>query len=162
MSNCTPFFSITASSSFFTSSKVKPYWNREQPPPVTKTLSWRSGWPSSSISALTLLAAPSLKTSGAGVSVTAFIRSPLPARGELEFPALHFGDVVHEAPFDHGALMDFDAFVVHVPFDPGAGLEFERLGGVHWPVNGAVHHDVRRLYLAVDARIGRHDQGAGL
>src|SRR5688572_17865695 len=170
MSSITPFFSITASSSFFTSSKVKPYWKPEQPPPVTNTRSFSSGLPSSSISCLTLLAAPSLNTSGAGMvgisvtaaSVTAFIACPLPARGELQFHALHFRDVVHEAPFNHGALMDFDAFVVHVPFDPGAGLEFEGLGGMHRPVDGAVHHDVRRLHLAVDARVGGNHQGARL
>ena len=74
MSSLTPFFSITESSSFCTSSKVKPYWKPEQPPPVTNTRSLSSGLPSSSISCLTLLAALSEKTSGAGISVTAFSR----------------------------------------------------------------------------------------
>src|SRR5437879_13382914 len=77
MSSMTPFFSITASSSFFTSSKVKPYWKPEQPPPVTNTRSLSSGLPSSSISCLTLFAALSLNTSGEGTSVTAFISSLL-------------------------------------------------------------------------------------
>src|SRR5438309_2105495 len=77
MSSMTPFFSITASSSFFTSSKVKPYWKPEQPPPVTNTRSLSSGLPSSSISCLTLFAALSLNTSGEGISVTAFISSLL-------------------------------------------------------------------------------------
>src|SRR4051812_22767957 len=72
MRSITPFFSITASSSLFTSSKVKPYWNPEQPPPVTNTRSFSSALPSSSISCFTLLAALSVKTSGAGISVTAF------------------------------------------------------------------------------------------
>src|SRR6267142_4017144 len=118
MSSVTPIFSITASSSFFTSSNVKPYWKPEQPPPVTNTRSLSSGLPSSSISCFTLFAALSLKTSGEGISVTAFIRLLLPARGEFQFHALHLGGVMHEAPFNHGALMDFDGLVVHITFDP--------------------------------------------
>src|SRR4029079_10158822 len=118
MSSMTPFFSITASSSFFTSSKVNPYWKPEQPPPVTNTRSLSSGLPSSSISCLTLFAALSLKFSGAGISVTAFIGSyyplPLPARGKLQLDALDFRRLVHEAAINHGALMDFDGLVVHV------------------------------------------------
>src|SRR3954466_14591647 len=66
MSRVTPFFSIEVSSSLTISSKVNPYWKPEQPPPWTKTRSFRSGLPSSSTSSLTLLAALSVKTSGAG------------------------------------------------------------------------------------------------
>src|SRR5947199_8006471 len=69
MSSMTPFFSITASSSFFTSSKVKPYWRPEQPPPVTNTRSLSSLLPSSSIKDFTLLAALSVKRSGSGIAV---------------------------------------------------------------------------------------------
>src|SRR5438132_9382917 len=103
----TPFFSITASSSFFTSSNVKPYWKPEQPPPVTNTRSFSSGLPSSVISSLTLFAALSLKSSGAGISVTAFMCAPelrfaRPAGGELQLDALDVGGVMHQAPFDHG------------------------------------------------------------
>src|SRR3990170_6130090 len=118
MSSVTPFFSIAASSSFFTSSKVKPYWKPEQPPPVTNTRSLSSGLPSSSISSLTLFAALSLKTSGAGISVTAFIFRFLwlPAGGELQFNTLHLGRVMHQATLDHRALVDLDALVVHVSF----------------------------------------------
>jgi hypothetical protein len=61
------------SSSLVTSSKVKPYWKPEQPPPVTKTRNFSSGLPSSSINALTLLAALSVKLKGL-ISVAAFIR----------------------------------------------------------------------------------------
>src|SRR5688572_2007040 len=132
MSRVTPFFSITASSSFLTSSKVKPYWKPEQPPPVTKTRSLSSGLPSSSISCLTLLAALSLKTSGVGISVTAFISSaPGPQssiirlsapRRELELDALHLGGMVHQPALDDRPLLDLDALVVHVAFDPRAGL----------------------------------------
>src|SRR5947207_15107561 len=136
MRSVTPFFSITASSSFFTSSKVKPYWKPEQPPPVTNTRSLSSGLPSSSIRLFTLFAALSLNSSGEGISeetsgvtlsVTAFISCApeslalyyppnhpprLPTRGELQFHALGFGAVVHQAPFNHGALMDFQALVI--------------------------------------------------
>src|SRR5947207_272009 len=163
MSNMTPFFSITASSSFFTSSKVKPYWKPEQPPPVTKTRSLSSGLPSSSISCLTLFAALSLKTSGAGISVTAFIIcSRLCARGELQLDTLHFGAMMHQPAFNHGALMDFDAFIVHIAFDPRPCLEFERLRSMNRAMDGAIDDDVRRLHFAVDARISRDHQRAGL
>ena len=54
------------SSSLTISSKVKPYWKPEQPPPCTNTRSLRSGLPSSSTSSLTLFAALSVKTSGGG------------------------------------------------------------------------------------------------
>src|SRR5262245_3810921 len=125
MRSLTPFFSIAASSSFCTSSKVKPYWKPEQPPPVTNTRSLSSGLPSSSISCLTLLAALSVKTSGAGISVTAFISSyPLSASvgGKLELDTLRFRGVMNQAPFHHRALLDLDALVVHVPFDPRSRL----------------------------------------
>src|SRR4051812_35972549 len=160
MSSITPFFSITASSSFFTSSKVKPYWNPEQPPPVTNTRSLRSGLPSSSISCFTLPAALSEKSSGTGISVTAFIAwlllSGLGRRRDLQFDALHFLGAMHQAAFDDRALVDLDAFIVHIPFDPRARLEFEGLERVHRPVDGAVDHDVGGLDFAVDAGIGRH------
>src|SRR5689334_18949142 len=64
---------MRVSSSATSSSKVNPYWNPEQPPPVTNTRSLRAGLPSSSISDLTLVAAASVNTSGAGISVIAFI-----------------------------------------------------------------------------------------
>src|SRR6187402_2519835 len=66
MSSVTPFLAIAVSSSLTISSKVKPYWKPEQPPPCTNTRSLRSGLPSSSTSSLTLLAALSVKTSGGG------------------------------------------------------------------------------------------------
>src|ERR1044071_841233 len=127
MSSFTPFFSITASSSFCTSSKCKPYWKPEQPPPVTNTRSLSSGLPSSSISCLTLFAALSLKTSGDGISVTAFIPTPcvgLRARSQLQFYALGLGAVMHQPAFNDRALVNLDALVVHVTFDPRPRLEF--------------------------------------
>jgi len=69
----TPFLTIVVSSSLTTSSKVKPYWKPEQPPPWTNTRSFRSGLPSSSMSWRTLPAALSENTSGAGISTAAFI-----------------------------------------------------------------------------------------
>src|SRR5690349_24252603 len=64
---------MTVSSSLVTSSKVKPYCRPEQPPPVTNTRSLSSLLPSSSMRALTLLAALSVKTSGSGIVVMSFI-----------------------------------------------------------------------------------------
>src|SRR5260221_2602691 len=166
MSSLTPCFSITASSSFCTSSKVKPYWKPEQPPPVTKTRSLSSVLPSSSISCFTLFAALSLKGRGAGISVTAFIPAPdvglLAARSKFQFYALRLGPVMHQAAFDDRALVDLDALVMHVPFDPRACLEFEGLGRLHRPVDDAVHDDMRGLNLAVDAGVGGNHQRAGL
>src|SRR5436309_2591124 len=69
MSRLTPFFCITVSSSFATSSKVKPYCRPEQPPPVTNTRSLSSLLPSSSISDFTLLAALVVNMSGSGINV---------------------------------------------------------------------------------------------
>src|SRR5688500_8433219 len=123
MSRVTPFFCMAASSSLCVSSKVKPYWKPEQPPPVTNTRSLSSGLPSSSISCLTLLAALSVKPSGAGISVTAFISVSLSSVGrELELDALHLGGMVHQPAFDDRALMDLDALVVHISFDLRARL----------------------------------------
>src|SRR5262249_13466016 len=163
MRSFTPFFSITESSSFCTSSKVKPYWKPEQPPPVTKTRSLSSGLPSSSISCLTLLAALSEKFSGAGIWVGAFIvLYPWSARrllGDFELDAFHFCGVMHEAPFDHSALLHLDALVMHVSFDPGIRLHLRGFAGIRGPVDRAVDDDVRGLDLAVDAgMLGDHER----
>src|SRR5688572_6165352 len=163
MSSSTPFFCITVSSSFFTSSKVKPYWKPEQPPPVTNTRSLSPWLPSSSISCLTLLAALSEKTSGSGISVTAFMYCSFACLlRDLQFDRLHLCRVVHQAPFDHRALLDLDALVMDITFDPRIGLEFERLARVDRAVDGAVHHHVPGLDFAVDARMLGHHQRAGL
>src|SRR5690606_24323411 len=77
MSSVTPPFSMVVSSSFTSSSNVNPYWKPEQPPPCTNTRSFSWSLPSSSISSLTLAAALSVKISGAGMSVTAFMCLPL-------------------------------------------------------------------------------------
>src|ERR1700716_1815450 len=69
---------------------------------------------------------------------------------------------MHEPSLDYRALLDLDALVVHVSFDPGARLEFESLGGVNWPVDGAVHDNVRGLDFAVDAGLLGDHQGSRL
>src|SRR5882757_6837648 len=58
----TPAFTTCVSPSSIFSSKVKPYWKPEQPPPLTNTRSLRWGFASSRISSPTLLAAESVKT----------------------------------------------------------------------------------------------------
>ena len=90
MSRVTPFLLIDVSSSLTISSKVKPYWKPEQPPPCTNTRSLRSGLPSSSTSSFTLFAALSVKTNGGGgasasgelmmLSATALMRRSWKAR----------------------------------------------------------------------------------
>src|SRR6478735_3079282 len=67
ISSETPFLVMVVSSSLVISSKVKPYWKPEQPPPCTNTRSLRSGLPSSAIRSATLAAALSVKTIGSGI-----------------------------------------------------------------------------------------------
>src|SRR5580698_3600361 len=62
----TPAFSTQKSPSSIFSSKVKPYWKPEHPPPETNTLSLRFGLASSRINSPTLPAAASVKTSTFG------------------------------------------------------------------------------------------------
>src|SRR5579871_153110 len=62
-SRVTPEFCTQKSPSSTFSSNVKPYWKPEQPPPDTKTRSFRFGFASSRISSPTLPAAASVKTS---------------------------------------------------------------------------------------------------
>jgi len=59
---------------------------------------------------------------------------------------------VDQPALDDGALVDFDALVMHVPLDAGACLEFEGFGRMHRAVDRSIHDDVRRLRLAIDAR----------
>src|ERR1043165_2495239 len=63
ISSVTPAFSTCVSPSSEFSSKVKPYWKPEQPPPCTNTRSFKFGFASSRISSPTLAAAASVKTS---------------------------------------------------------------------------------------------------
>src|SRR5882672_756027 len=192
MSSITPFFSITVSSSLFTSSKVKPYWNPEQPPPVTNTRSFNSALPSSSISCLTFFAALSVKTNGAATSATAFmslllvrIRSgsrtwgsqnrpsrqshllALPgwlARRQLELHGLRFrfARAVHQVSLDYGPQVHLQAVVVHVPFDARTRLKFEKFSHVDRTRNLTVHHQMRDADFAFDSRLFAEDQGRGL
>src|SRR5438067_6024507 len=160
MRSCTPFFSMTVSSSFFTSSKVNPYWKPEQPPPVTNTRSLSSVLPSSSISCFTLLAALSVKTSGAGISVTAFMCISCPtlsavavdgsnrpsvdgggiprnqgsipglARRELQLDGLGLPGGVRQPAVHDRPEMHLEHVVLHVSFDAATRLQFEELGRV--------------------------------
>src|SRR5450830_1411273 len=63
----TPSVTMVVSSSASWSSKAKPYWKPEQPPPVTYRRSFRSGLPSSSISSATLAAAWWVNSSSEGI-----------------------------------------------------------------------------------------------
>ena len=60
----TPSVSTTVSPSSTDSSKVKPYWNPEQPPPCTKMRSISRSLPSSVINSRTFFAALDVNTSG--------------------------------------------------------------------------------------------------
>src|ERR1700679_4051494 len=64
--SCTPRFSTQKSPSSIFSSKVKPYWKPEQPPPETNTRNLRLGFDSSRINSPTLPAAASVNTSTFG------------------------------------------------------------------------------------------------
>src|SRR4051812_8530681 len=117
MSRLTPFFCMTVSPSLTASSNVKPYCRPEQPPPVTNTRSLSSLLPSSSMSDFTLLAALSVKTSGAGIAVAiSFISNLLDswdsvgaaARVGLQLDDLVglLGAFVHQLPHDDRADVD--------------------------------------------------------
>src|SRR6202789_125835 len=64
--SCTPPFSTQKSPSSIFSSKVKPYWKPEHPPPETNTRNLRFGFDSSRFNSPTFPAAASVKTSTFG------------------------------------------------------------------------------------------------
>src|SRR3954469_10087673 len=163
---------ITVSSSFVTSSNVKPYCRPEQPPPVTKTRSLRSLLPSSSIRAFTLFAALSVKSSGSGIAVDmSFMRiSPRfwvsSGGGGSGFQLHHLftllGAFVHQLPHDDGAHMDLDRLVRDIPCDAGLRKEFDVLGPADRARDGAVDDHVGDVDLALDLGQLRQHQRAGL
>src|SRR4051812_36221566 len=168
----TPFFCITVSSSFVTSSNVKPYCRPEQPPPVTKTRSLRSLLPSSSIRAFTLFAALSVKSSGSGIAVDmSFMRispgfcvSSGGGGGGFQFHHLFalLGAFVLQLPHDDGAHVDLDRLVRDIPCDAGLGKEFDILGAADGACHRAVDDHVGHVDLAFHLRqLGQH-QRAGL
>src|SRR5262245_3628246 len=149
MRRLTPFFCMTVSSSFVTSSNVKPYCRPEQPPPVTNTRSLRSLLPSSSISAFTLLAALSLKISGSGIAVVmSFIAVLLVLRSvgvRLGLQLHHLvalGALVHQLAHHDRADMNLDRFVRDISCDPCLREEFDVLRSAHRPCDSAVDHHV--------------------
>src|SRR5688572_5346908 len=158
MRRLTPFFCMTVSSSLATSSKVKPYCRPEQPPPVTNTRSLSSSLPSSSISALTLFAAFSVKTSGSGIAVVMSficISSVVLVGGARRGLELHYlfapgRGFVLQLPHHDRADVDLDRLVGHISCDPRLGEEFDVLRGAHRPCHGAVDHHVRDVDLAFD------------
>src|SRR5438105_5808337 len=153
MSSVTPFFSIDVSSSLTVSSNVKPYWKPEHPPPVTNTRSLRSALPSSSMRDFTLVAAASVKISGAGISVMAFIAYSLNSALALSAPgpgrsiqrSLHsladgafelynrcgLGFRVRQLSLHDRAYMHFQDAVHHISIDPCLGLQFQIVVGDH-------------------------------
>src|SRR6185369_889757 len=122
MSRLTPFFCMTVSSSFATSSNVKPYCRPEHPPPVTNTRSLSSLLPSSSMRALTLLAALSVKTSGSGIVVMSFIAFLLDLDSvgiaavglELDHLLVVLRALIHQLAHHDRAHMDLDRLVHHI------------------------------------------------
>src|SRR5690242_10673476 len=133
MRSFTPFFCITVSSSFATSSNVKPYCRPEHPPPVTKTRSLSSLLPSSSMRALTLLAALSVKTSGSGIVVMSFMSTlqwifdsvGVAAVGlELDHLLALLRGFVHQLAHHDRSDVDLDRFVRHISCDTGLGEQF--------------------------------------
>src|SRR5690348_16545803 len=147
MSSVTPSFTIDVSSSLIDSSKVKPYWNPEQPPPLTKTRNLRSGFPSSVMRSFTLAAAASVNISGAGISVGAFIHEPLIKILGNYLPVSRCGQpdqksirrcrgperksglpsrilFVHESALDDRSELNLQRPVVHISGDFTFGLQF--------------------------------------
>src|SRR4051812_40213131 len=153
ISRLTPFFCMTVSSSFATSSKVNPYCRPEHPPPVTKTRSLSSLLPSSSMSAFTLLAALSVKRSGSGIAVAiSFISNLLDSWDsvgvgagvglQLDHLVGLLGAFVHQLPHDDRTDVDLDRLVRDISCDPGLGEEFDVLGPPHRARDRAVDDDM--------------------
>src|SRR6478672_2440994 len=159
ISRLTPFFCITVSSSFVTSSNVKPYCRPEQPPPVTNTRSLSSLLPSSSIRAFTLLAALSVKSSGSGIVVDmSFMRfSPVSLESgggarsgfQLHHLVALLGAFVRQLAHHDGTHVDLDRLVRHIACDAGLGEEFDVLGAAHRPRDRPVDHHVGHVDLAL-------------
>src|SRR2546428_6215542 len=92
----TPFLVMVVSSSLVISSKVKPYWKPEQPPPCTNTRNFKSGLPSSAISSATLDAALSVKTKGAGISVWIFSATALMGDSNIQGSSRLYWQIVQQ------------------------------------------------------------------
>src|SRR5687767_11012272 len=171
MSRLTPFFFITVSSSFATSSNVKPYCSPEHPPPVTKTRSLSSLLPSSSMRAFTLLAALSVKTSGSGITVamsfmmfSGYNSSGGGVRGgfQLDHLLALLRAFVDQLAHHDRADVDLDRLVRHIACDTGLGEQFDVLRAPDGSCDGAVDDHVGHVDLPFDLRqLGNH-QGAGL
>src|SRR5689334_11069843 len=190
MSKVTPFFCIDVSSSLTVSSNVNPYWKPEQPPPVTNTRSLRSGLPSSSISVLTFVAAASVNTNGAGISVIAFIicsgslllfnvslsaassirsiragLAPVRLFAGCALQFHHIGGLLadmHQLALDNGADVHFERSVHHVSMDLCLGLQFQMVAGRDRAGDRAVDDHVRDTDFAFDPRTLADHQRPGL
>src|SRR5262249_23635650 len=139
-----------------------------------------SGLPSSSMSCLTLLAALSVKTSGAGISVTAFIGcSKLalcnyqPAGGQwsiwgghLTFQFHHAGRFParqeQELALQGGPEVHFQGLVMNIACDLRLALQFQEVVGVDGAVDAAVDHHVGDVDLPVYPGLLADHQGGRL
>src|SRR5215207_9379086 len=134
---------------------------------------------------LTLAAAASVNTSGAGISVTAFILELLnQSMGKLSAP-LYLGStreksisccgsaqrnlalsrgffLVHQAALNHCTKLDLEGVIVHISTDLALGLQFDILRPVDRPDDGAVDHGMRHPDLTFHARALAQHQGARL
>src|ERR1700674_1787874 len=172
MSRLTPFFCITVSSSFATSSKVNPYWSPEQPPPVTNTRSLSSLLPSSSMRDFTLLAAFSVKRSGSGIAVAMSFMMILQfdldsvgvarVRLELDHLVVLLRAFVHQLAHDDRADVDLGRFIRDISCDTRLGQEFDVLGATHRAGDRSVDHHMRNVDVAFDLGELGYDQRAGL
>src|SRR6185295_6384308 len=163
ISRMTPFFAIWVSSSLTISSKVKPYWKPEQPPPWTNTRSFRFVLPSSSINCFTLAAAASVNTSGSGiVSVDIWVIAFISHSRELHhFLRLRLV-LVDEPTLHYRAQLDLERLVVYISCDIALGLQFKVFRGVYRARHRAVDNDVGNADFPIDLRLLRQDQRSGL
>src|SRR6478736_2488902 len=134
---------------------------------------------------LTLAAAASVNTRGAGISVTAFILELLnQSMGKLS-AALYLGStreksisccgraqrnfalprgffLVDQAALNDCTELDLERAVVYISTDLALGLQFDILRPVYRPDHGAVDHGVRHSDLAFYARALTQHQGTRL
>src|SRR5690554_962092 len=183
----TPSRSMTVSSSASSSSKVKPYWKPEHPPPVTNTRRLRRSLPSSSISERTLPTALSLNCMAAGVKTSTldittsgggaaahqagyypFIR--LFWSTTLEFPFARQLDPcsgatvtqILQLAIDLGASHHLHEPVIQIAINPRLGIQLQVLIGIDIADDGSINHHLRRLDDAFDITItGNTDHTLG-
>src|SRR5688572_24389520 len=168
MSSFTPRFSTQVSPSCSCSSNSKPYCMPEQPPPCTKTRSFKLGLPSPRMRSPTLRAAASvnLRVSVSVSLMACTLRAGFGCRNRrrcfgLRFRGLVFAQRYQFSRYD-GARRHFNDPVVNIAIDARRASEDQAIARVHVPVYGAVHDDIGDFDIAFDEAALADREGASV